>query len=95
MEAMPGTFTDLSSALSSPKTLNLCGDAFTHYTTPEEYMREYESMPMAFSINGIWASDVNIRYMRAKGAEGFNFDENNVFAVHNHSFQETYAPEVY
>ena len=33
----------------------LSGDAFTHYTTPEEQMSDYGFMPSAFSANGVFA----------------------------------------
>ena len=64
----------------------LSGDAFTHYTTPQEQMNQYGFMPAAFSANGIFADRSDIIYMRSKVAEGLNFNEENIFQIQNPSY---------
>ena len=64
----------------------LSGDAFTHYTTPEEQMSNYGFMPSAFSANGVFAGDIDVRYMKTKVAERLNLNADSVFSVQNPSY---------
>jgi hypothetical protein len=64
----------------------LSGDAFAHYTTPEEYINKYGTMPLAFSINGIFSDDKSIVNMRSSIAANLNLNMESIFSIENPSF---------
>jgi RHS repeat-associated protein len=61
----------------------LSGDAFYHYTTPEERMNDYGFMPTGFSINGIFTGEYDALRMGDKISNRLNISSKSVFVIEN------------